>query len=172
MKNALLIIDVQNGFISENTETLPIKIRAFIKSHNFDFILFFKFLNKENSNWVKILNWRGMFTQDEIEIAKELKEFSKGNNTFEKEAAFSIFSSNEFLSFLEQNKIEKLFMCGLDTHACIFMSAMDAFEKGFDVKVIEDLCDASHGVEYHDIAIKMLKSNLGKNVVIKSENLI
>lgn len=171
MKNALLIVDVQNGFISENTKTLPVKIREFIKSHTFDFVLFFKFLNKENSNWVKLLNWWGMLTPEETEVAKELKELSREDNTFEKEAAFSVFSSKEFRVFLEQNKIEKLFICGLDTHACIFMSVMEAFEKGLDVKIIEDLCVASHGNEYHNMAIKMLQSNLGKSVVIKSENL-
>lgn len=169
MKNALLVVDMQNGFISENTEMLPLKIREFIKSHTFDFILFFKFLNKENSNWVKLLNWRGMFSLDETEIVKELKEFSNTDNTFEKEATFSVFSSKEFLYFLGQNKIEKLFICGLDTHACVLMSVMEAFEKGFNVKVIEDLCIASHGGEYHDMAIKILKSNLGKDAIIKSE---
>jgi nicotinamidase-related amidase len=170
MKSALLVIDVQQGFINEQLKDLPIKIKEFVSAHKFDYIIFFKFLNKQGSNWTKILNWNEMMNLEEASIAPELKQLTNKVNVFIKQASFSIFDNNKFQSFLDNNKIEDLYICGIDTHACVFVSAMDAFAKNYRVKVIEDLCGSSHGEKYHNMAIEILKSNLSTGTVIKSSD--
>lgn len=173
MKNALLVIDVQEPFLNEATGHIPIKIAGFIENDGdkFDFILFFKFVNDKKSNWVKLLNWEGMLKTSETKIAPELKRFLKKDNVFIKKAAFSIFRVNKFLRFVKDNKISKFFICGLDTHACVYVSAMEAFARGFEVEVIEDLCAASHGISYHQNAIDALSRNLGKSIIISSKDI-
>lgn len=173
MKNALLIIDVQVSFLNEVTDEIPIRIARFIKNKKdkFDFILFFKFINDRNSAWVKILNWEGMIKPEETKIALELRKFLKKDNVFVKRAAFSIFRVEKFQKFVRDKNISKLYICGLDTHACVYVSTMEAFERGFDVKVIEDLCAASHGTSYHQNAIDALKRNLGKGIIINSKDI-
>lgn len=170
MKSALLVIDVQEALLNEAVDSIPTKIAKFIESNEnkFDFILFFKFVNDKKSNWVKLLNWEGMLKVSETEIAPELKRFLKKDNVFSKKAAFSIFRVNKFLRFVKENQLSKLFICGLDTHACVYVSTMEAFERGFEVKVIEDLCAASHGLSYHQNAIDALRRNLGKSIIISS----
>jgi nicotinamidase-related amidase len=171
MKNALLVIDVQESFIYKPTKKIPLRIKRFLESHKFDFVFFFKFMNEENSNWVKVLKWKGMLRDSETKIVPELRSFLKKDNVFIKKTAFSVFNVRKFNLLLKKHRIGELFICGLDTHACVYVSALEAFSRGFDVKVIEDLCAASHGKEYHEAAIRMLKANLSKNTVIKSKDL-
>lgn len=173
MKNALLVIDVQEYFLNEVTDEIPTRIAKFIKNNQdkFDFILFFKFINDINSNWVKILDWKEMLRPEETRIALDLRKFLKKDNVFVKRAAFSIFRVEKFKKFVKDQNISKFYICGLDTHACIYVSTMEAFERGLNVKVIEDLCAASHGINYHQNAIDSLKRNLGKGIIINSKDI-
>jgi nicotinamidase-related amidase len=169
MKDTLLIIDVQKFFINKFTKDIPKKIANFIESHKFDFVLFLKFVNSKNSGFVKYLNWRKMFSSPDTDIVPELKRFTTKRNIFEK-TAFSAFKSKGFLQFLKENQIKRLYICGFDTDGCVFSTAIEAFDLGFDVKVIQDLCASHHGKEYHKNAIKLLKRN-AKNLIINSRKL-
>lgn len=173
MKNALLVIDVQGFFLNEVTGEVPTRIARFIENNQdkFDFILFFKFINDINSNWVKILGWKRMLKPEETRIALDLRKFLKKDNVFVKKAAFSIFRVEEFKKFVKDKSISKFYICGMDTHACVYVSAMEAFERRFEVKVIEDLCAASHGMSYHQNAIDSLRRNLGKGIIINSKDI-
>lgn len=117
------------------------------------------------------MNWREMTSESEIEIAPELTPFAEKATIFTKKAAFSIFRVEEFLKLLSKEQISQLYICGMDTHACIYTSLMEAFERGYDIKLIEDLCAASHGEEYHQNAISAIKRNLSSKVVISSDDL-
>jgi nicotinamidase-related amidase len=171
MKNALLVIDVQQFFINDSTKFLPIKIAEYLQKNTFDFVYFFKFANSENSNWVKVLKWNKMINSNEQEVADELRPFLKSDNVFIKKSNFSVFAVKEFTDVLERNEVKELFICGMDSDVCVYVSALEAFARGFSVKVLEDLCAASHGEQYHKSAIKMLRRNLGKSTVINSETL-
>lgn len=48
---ALIIIDIQNYFINKLTKSLPEKILMYINENDYNFIIFTKFINKENSNF-------------------------------------------------------------------------------------------------------------------------
>lgn len=57
-------------------------------------------------------------------------------------------------------------MCGVDTDACIMKTAVDLFENGLNVKVIENYCMSHSGKKFHKSTIKMLKKLIGnKNVL-------
>ena len=53
MKSLLLIIDLQNVFINKETEKLPDKINELINQDKYDNIAFTKFINSEDSIYVK-----------------------------------------------------------------------------------------------------------------------
>ncbi len=162
-KSALVVVDVQNYFINEHTKGLPEKIQKFIvrNENNFDYVVFTKFVNKINSNFVKMLGWRKCFKSPEIDIDKSLLEFTHKNNVFAKHG-FSAFKSQEFVKFLKRNKIKNLYICGTDTEACIFSTAVDAFDAGYKVKVLKELCGSSHGKRLHNIGCMAIASSIEK----------
>lgn len=164
---ALLVIDLQKYLINESTEPLPEKIAKFIEKHKFDYTLFFQFFNSPNSNFVKIHKWNKMFGPPETDIVDELTKYLTENNLFKKHS-FSIFRAEGFNEFMKGNPINELYLCGIDTDACVLSSEMEAFEKGYDAKIIEDLCASHSGIEYHQKAIDLIKKNLGKQAIINS----
>jgi len=158
-KSALVVIDVQKYFITKHTKNLPRKIADYIEENRkkFDYILFTKFVNKKNSNFFKLLSWKACTKAPDTNIHPDIAGLP--DMTFDK-SGFSAFSSKKFERFLKSNKIRRLFICGTDTECCIYATAMDAFDRGFDIRVIEDLCGSSHGKAAHKIGVELLKKNL------------
>ena len=59
MNNLLLVVDVQNDFINNNTKATSQKIQGLINANEYKNIVFTKFINNENSDWYKKLNYFG-----------------------------------------------------------------------------------------------------------------
>jgi len=168
MANALVVIDVQNYFINDYTKKIPSKIANFIAEANskklFDYILFIKFVNHPNSNFVKSLNWSKMMSSPDTDIVRELKEYILEDNIFIK-STFSAFKSEPFLDFIRNNSIHEFYLCGLDIDGCIYATALDGFDQGSSIKILQDLCISHSGKELTASGKLILKKNIGKLVI-------
>ena len=158
-RTALIILDLQNCFITDKTKSLPQKIKKHIELQKYDFIIFSKFINSESSNFIKKLNWDKCKTSPEIDIVSEFSEIAVKNHIFEKNT-YSIFKSKEFVDFLSQNKISKLFFCGLNLDACILASAFEAFDLGLDFEILYDLSSSSTKIDIDNSAKQIINRNL------------
>lgn len=161
MENTLLlIIDVQKNFINDNTKKIPNKITNLINKNHFDYIAFTKFINDEISNFYKILNYKGCINENDRKIVLD----TQNNKVFTKRIYTAV--NDEFKTYIKENEIEKVYLCGIDTDACVLKTAIDLFENNIDVKVIENCCMSHSGKKYHNYAIKMLKKLIGKGSII------
>ena len=68
-KKLLLVIDAQNDFINENTQSILDKIDKLISSNKYDDVVFTRFINDKNSIWYKKLNYTGCMTKAKQKIA-------------------------------------------------------------------------------------------------------
>lgn len=159
MKNALVVIDIQNYFVNEKTQNLPKKIANYIRRTKLDYVLFTQFINKKNSNFFKLLNWKKCQDSPDIDIHIDLSEFVNKDNLFSKNS-YSIFKSEALVEFLKKNKIDKLYLCGINTAACVLASAYEAFDLGYDVKVLTNLCASHYGNSFHEAATVIIEKNL------------
>ena len=155
-KKALIVIDVQNYFINELTKSIPEKIVKHINKTNYDFIIFTKFVNKKGSNFFKLLNWKKMLSGHETKIHNSLIEFCDKKNIFVK-TSYSIFKAKGFNEYLKKNKISSLYLCGIDTEACVLASAFEGFDLGFDVKIIKELCSNDSGKSLYNSVFKIIE---------------
>lgn len=162
-KSALVVIDVQNHFVNRHTKNLPKRIAGFIKRNEgkFDFVIFTRFINKEDSNFVKCLEWKECFDLPETGIHHELLDHANKNKIFEKNS-YSIFKSKPLNRFLKRNRISKLFLCGIDIDACLLASAFEAFDLGYDLKILTELSFSSSGGKLNEAALEIIKRNLQK----------
>lgn len=161
MISLLLIIDLQKNFINEETKYCLKKIKKLLECNNYDYIAFTKFINDEDSNFYKTLNWKGCMTTEDRQIVVDTKDYK----VFEKRT-YTAFNK-KFKDYIEDNNIDTIYLCGIGTDACVLKTALDLFENDYDVKVIED-CSMSHsGYKKHESAIDILKKNIGSNNVIK-----
>ena len=69
MNKLLLVIDVQNDFINNNTKDVKDRISELVNSKEYNYIVFTKFINNENSIWYKRLDYKGCLLSNGQEIA-------------------------------------------------------------------------------------------------------
>ena len=161
MNNLLLVIDLQENFINDNTKNIPNSIKKLIDSNIANHIVFTKFINDDSSNFYRILNYKGCMNEEDRNIVIDTKDYK----VIEKRVYTAY--NDELKLYIDTNNIKTIYLCGIDTDACVLKTALDLFENSFDVKVIED-CSMSHsGIEYHNYAINMLKKLIGSQNVIK-----
>lgn len=160
MRSLLLVIDLQNIFINDHTSKLPNKIKEIINNNKYDNVAFTKFVNFEDSIFVKKLNWRGCIQDEDKKIVID----TKNNKIFDK----SIYSAvnKELIDYLNKNKITEIYLCGIDTECCILKTAFDLFELEYNVYVLKDYCACTHGIERHNNALEILRRNIGRNYII------
>jgi len=162
MKKALIVIDVQKGFLNKLTNKIPEKTRSFVlrKKDNYDLILFTKYVNHSKSNFVKNLKWKGFMEKKETDIVDELKKFTNSKNLFQKDT-YGSFVDNRVYTILRKNKIKQVDLTGIDTENCVLTFARDAFDRGFKVRVFKDLCASHSDQKLHLAALKIIKRNIG-----------
>jgi nicotinamidase-related amidase len=164
MKNALVVIDVQNHFAVEKAANLPEKIHQHIKSNKYDFVIFTKFLNLPSSNFHKILGYKKVTGPPATDIHPALIGLTNKNNTFEK-VTYSAFKDSAFVNFLNKHKIKELFLCGINIDGCVLATAYEAFDLGYKVKIIEELSSvASFRDDYEDSAKVIIARNLKRKL--------
>ena len=134
----LLIIDLQKNFINEYTKEVLLKIEKLLSKNIFDYVAFTKFINDTNSQFCKILNYKGCIDDEDRKIVIDTKNYP----IFDKRIYTTL--NLEFKIFLEKNNIKTIYLCGIDTDACVLKTAVDLFENNYDVKVIEGNIFSSH----------------------------
>jgi nicotinamidase-related amidase len=145
VKRALVIIDVQSYFLRRSPVNLPARIAEHIRKSNYDALAFTIFQNQDGSNWERSLRWQKSKSDKDLELAGELKEFAK-DNIFIKHS-YSAFKGSSFEDYLKKHQIERLDICGIDIDACVLATAYEAFDKGYEVKVLFELSHSRAGLD-------------------------
>lgn len=161
MKKALLILDMQEAFMTDDTKGLPIKIEDYVATTYYDHIIVGKFVNEMDSIFVKRLSNTKCLNKEECKLCIEL---SKSHVIMER-CAYTMYT-NELDKYLREQNIKYIYLCGLDTDRSIYKTAMDLLERGYFVYIIKNLCNSSAGTNYHNMAIQLLERQIGKDYVI------
>ncbi len=160
MKSLLLVIDLQTSFINENTKYLINKIDNLINENKYDYVAFTRFINSTDSIWYTKLNYNGCMTEEDKKILIDTKQ----SKVIDK----NIYSSlgEELKTYIKENNISKIYLCGIDTECCVLKTAFDLFENEYDVYVLKDYCACMNGETRHNNALDILKRNIGFDKII------
>jgi len=158
---ALIIVDMQNGF-NTNLDTQEVEEKlSNINKNDYDMIIATKFVNKEESMFVKQLNYHEMFDVEDTEflsIVKELYDIQVPKNGYD--------GSNKIVSILNNTTIDTVYVIGFDTDGCVLSTALGLFDNGYKAKIIEELCASSGGEDVHQAALAVLERCIGRDNVI------
>lgn len=162
MSYCLFIIDVQNGFITENTNHVIPRIKSLLEQNIFDCVVFTRFINTLDSPYVKYLGWEQLLSEKEQKIVDEIELFT--NIVFDK----NIYTAcnQETLRFMKNRNIEQAFICGIDIDGCVLKTAIDFFENNIITNILEYYSASTGGYHYHQAAILILSQLIGKNSII------
>ncbi len=162
MKQALLVIDVQNFFINTRTASLPGKICRYIQNNKekFDMIIFTHFVNTPTSSVYRLPGWKKSMTPEDTDIARDLQPVLTQGILVSKHV-YSALKVPGVNTLLKNHGIQKLCLCGIDTDCCVLATAYDAFDRGYRISLIKNLCMSSAHESFHAAALSLLKRNIG-----------
>lgn len=167
-RKALVVIDMQMGFMNEHTAHLEQKIRDYIDEHREEFyvIIGTKYINNENTACYIFEKWTQCMAGT-VETYLVPKVSSKVEKIFEK-SVYSCYSA-EFKEYLKAMQIEEVYMCGVNTGCCVLHSAFDAYNDLVSCYVIADLCGSTSGNQSHECALQVLRECITEQRVVNSK---
>ena len=159
-RSALLIIDVQVGFVNDATRHILPIVEALQKQYPHVYAT--RFINAEGSPYRRLLDWHRFYeSSEDVPLA------------FEPVDSVTVIDKNvytcvtpAFLDELRSKDIEEVAICGIDTDACVATCAVDLFENGFRPVLLSEACASHAGAEYHEAAIRILTRLIGKKQIV------
>jgi len=180
-KRALINIDYTNDFVAANgaltcgepaqsIEQRIVKItETFIK--NDDFVIFAIDLHKEGDC---LHPETKLFPPHNIEGTDGRKLFGKLNNIYQlnkcsnnvywmNKTRYSAFAGTDLELQLRARGITELHLVGVCTDICVLHTAVDAYNKGFELVIHQDAV-ASFDQQGHEWALRHFKGSLGATI--------
>lgn len=157
MKKVLILIDMQKGF--KPSKNLIDRIVEHVNNNEYDIIIATKFINKKDSNFMKALNYDGMFNEQETDLVDEIKSIS---DIILIKNTYSAYTEELKWILQEPSYDLSVDVCGVDSDACVLATAFSLFDAGYSFRVLEDLIESSGGDEFDQSAKRIIKRNIEK----------
>jgi nicotinamidase-related amidase len=161
--SALLLVDLQRGFVSAATGDLPSRVAAVLDEHEhrFELVVASRFVNDETSPVRRLLGYEGMADESEIALCDGIER------AMVRVQDKTTYALGERLGrLLATHRTRTLFLAGMDTHACVLHEAMDAFDRCIRPIVLHDLCASGDGPDAHRAALLVLRQSIGVQNVL------
>lgn len=157
----LLVIDVQNGFISDKTKMVLPKIQQLMNDFHEGFIIATQFINTENSGFTDIMYWDRLKTAPEIDLIPFVKERA----TYIVQKPTYSACTDETMQLLSKNNVTEAYVAGIDTDCCVLSTAIALFEHNIRPVVLAQYCASNGGTVSHQAAITVLGRTIGLNQI-------
>ena len=157
-KRALIIVDVQSGFLNEENVGIVERIVDLLNQEPYDVIIECIFHAEKGSLWDRQTDWylpkdKDFKTVDEIIHALVGKEVIH----VEKETKSVFKGTVDLNTEFKTRGIEEVHIVGLDANDCVLATTYESFDLGYFTYVIEDCTDASSGEHMKEIAFEILR---------------
>jgi nicotinamidase-related amidase len=159
VSQALLVVDVQRGFINDFTRHIPGRIARLIDSGEFEPVLFTLFVNSPGSPYQRLLDWHACAGPPDTDLVTELSSVARPGNVFEKHGLTGV--PDELSERLRRDRIDEINVVGIDTDMCVLKIAMDLFDAGIEPIVLVDCCASTAGLQAHLAGLAILSRNIG-----------
>lgn len=153
---ALLIIDVQNGFVTPEMNGVIRNIEQ--AQHEYDHVFATRFINPPGSPHRRFIKWL-KFDEGSNET---MLAFTPKENAVVIEKSIYSCVNEEFMRMLKKNKITEVHICGIETEICVTKCAVDLFERGVRPVVLTSLCASKHS-ELREAALHILGRFIGSD---------
>ena len=89
------------------------------------------------------------------ETVASLKENLKDQTSFYIKTDFSALNNENLCNELKQLGRKNVVLMGIETHICVYQTALTLLQNGYDVTIVSDACGSRTAEEYHGGLITM-----------------
>jgi Amidases related to nicotinamidase len=165
MVSCLLLIDVQNGFVSDKTKHILPRMRRLIKEGNFDHVVATRFVNQKDGPYVRFMGWEKLMSEEETKL---IDFVDKSAEKVFKKSIYSAVNAG-LLKFAKDNSIDTFYLAGIDTDCCILKTAVDMFEKNMDFKVLLNYSASNGGRKSFNASVTVMNRLVGGDRLISGK---
>jgi nicotinamidase-related amidase len=159
MEDALLVVDVQNGFINDFTKHVPARIARLIERRNDGPVFYTRFVNIEGSPFRRLLGWDECVEPPDTEIVPDLATWADEERIYSKPGYAGL--PDKLAERLQRDGIERVAVVGIDTDMCVLKVALDLFDLNIAPLVYVDCCASTAGLQAHLAGLAVLARNIG-----------
>jgi len=162
-RSALVIVDVQNGFIGPATSHVPDAIRNLLdaKRNEFALVIATRFHNLPDSPFRKWIHWNRLAETPETDLVQGIGE--RADVVIDKNTYGIVKNLAELIG---KAGVEHVYICGIDTDVCVLQNAGGLFDLGYRVFVLLNATGTNGGTDAQIAAEKLLRRTIGSDQVI------
>lgn len=170
VKTALLIVDMEKDFFHRKKYFKPNRkelcenineLISYSRKNDIKIIWVRQQVKKDLSDAFTVMKKHDIRITIEgtkgVEFLDELDYKKKDTLVIKKR--YSAFFKTNLEKRLRENGIETLIVAGINTHACVRMAVIDAYQHDFNVIVASD-CVNSYDKNHHEISLKYFKKSM------------
>jgi nicotinamidase-related amidase len=159
MSSALIVVDVQNGFINEYTCHIPDRVAKLIEGGDYSPILYTRFINMPDGPYPRFVGWDSFMVPPEIDLVEIVDRHAARDAIFDKHGYAGMPEALE--RYLLDHDIDRVTLVGIDTDMCVLKVAMDAFDLNIEPTILIDCCASTAGLQSHLAGLAVLARNIG-----------
>ena len=158
---ALLVVDVQHGYMKDETRHVPDAIRAYLDRHADEFqrVVATRFVNTRDSPLARLRDYDRMTGPPDTDLCDGIAR--PGVEVVTK-STYSALGEPDAQPLLDART---LYIAGLNTENCVLANAFAAFDRGIDPVVLASLCASSHGRNAHEAGLAVMRTVTGIRVL-------
>ncbi len=164
VRQALIVVDVQRGFVTPGTEgTSPLILDHLRRwPDRYDVVIATRFVNEPGSFYATQRDWHAMMDAPDTDVLPAIEAVADVIVTKHGLAP----RRDDVMPILRRHAIERVEICGFDTDQCVLATALLLWDAGIVPRVLAGLSASSGGPEMHEAGLAITRRAIGdRNVV-------
>lgn len=169
----LLVIDCQNGFISDHSRGIIPTVSRLIKEwQSRDLpVIATKFINEPGSPYERLINWTRCQGSPDTDIVEGLQEHVDDGMLVVEKPGYTFFT-REWADRAIAEGWSDVVMVGIDTDGCVLKSALDAFELDLTPWIVTDGTASHSGQRAYDAALYIAGRTVGRGQLVDVQEVL
>lgn len=175
MSEALIVVDMQRGFVNDRSAHVVAPIARFLQDwlDGGRMAIFTRFVNPVGSKWEMLLHWTRVREHPEIDLVPEVEALvapylTSGQVVVLDKASYSSLTP-EVAALIARHGATDVYVCGIATDGCVLATALDIFASpSLTPFVLADLCASDAGEALHDAGLVVISRCIGSTQVVHS----
>lgn len=155
---ALLVVDVQRGFVTPDTEPVLEPITRSVRHvrANGQLVVATRFHNPDPGPFRRLMGWERLSSSPEVDLVPELVDaLGPAAIVRAKDGYGALDPWMDHL--LTSHGVDEVLLCGIDTDACVLATALQLFASNRRPVVLTDLCASTGGAGAHRAGLAVLR---------------
>lgn len=107
------------------------------------------------------------------ELREPFRAIPETSRCFDPKLNYSSFASGTRLeASLREHEVTHVFLAGINTDYCVFATALDSFQRGFETRVIADAVSTVSGAAAHREALARTRAHFGPHAVVRAADVL